>query len=147
VAAVADELLLSTFSARVLGGRVVVFVCKPEREIGDDDWRRYVEWLTSLQRAAADLGILVTPGGRAPSAAQRGLLSRELKGDRLKVAVMIADPAMLPIVRVASWFMKSVKPFGAHELEQALTYLGEPDVIRARIAIRELGGVVYKAAL
>src|SRR5262245_24853658 len=111
VSAIPGELLLPTFLARAFDGKLVVFVCKPGLDIGDEGWRIYVEWLRALQQASPDLGILVAPGGRAPSSAQRGLLNRELKVDRLKVAVMLSDPAMLPIVRVTSWFMKWVKPF------------------------------------
>jgi len=39
-----------------------------------------------------------------------------------------------------------VQAFKAHELEQALAFLGESDLVRVRTTIRELGGVVHKAA-
>ena len=141
-----NDLVLPTISARALDGRLVVFVCRPGFDIGDDDWARYVGWLKALQQNSPNLGILTAPGGRAPTSAQRGLLNRELNVDRIRVAVMLSDSALLPIVRVSSWFMKGVKPFGANDFEKALAYLGETDVARVRTAIRELGGALSKAA-
>jgi hypothetical protein len=141
-----NELLLPTFSTRVLNGRLVVFVCRPGRDIGDDDWQRYVEWLKALQKSSPDIGILTAPNGRAPSSTQRNLLNRELNADRIRVAVMLSDTALLPIVKVSAWFMKGIKPFGATELDKALAYLGETDVSAVRIAIRELGGALHKVA-
>lgn len=141
-----NELLLPTFCARALSGRLVVFVCRPGLDIGDDDWRQYVEWLKTLQRSSPDLGILTAPNGRAPSSTQRNLLNRELNADRIRVAVMISDSALLPIVKVSAWFMKGIKPFGATELDKALAYLGETDMNAVRMAIRELGGTMHKAA-
>lgn len=146
VASVPDELLLSTFSTRVLNGRLVVFVCKPGLDIGDSDWALYLDWLKALQRVSPDLGIVTAAGGRAPSSAQRSLLNRELQTDRIRLAVLLSDPRLIPIVRVSSWFMKGATPFRAHELEKALAFLGETDVARVRTTIRELGGVVHKAA-
>jgi hypothetical protein len=145
VVKVPDELLLTTFSARLLN-RLVVFVCKPGVDIADDDWEQYVMWLKDLQREALNLGILTAAGGRAPSSAQRSLLSRELRTDRIKVAVLLTDPKLVVIVKITSWFMRGAEAFKAHELEKALSYLGEPDVVRVRATIRELGGVVHKAA-
>jgi hypothetical protein len=142
---VPDELLLSTFSARLLN-RLVVFVCKPGCEIGDDDWMQYVMWLKALQEETLNLAILTAPDGRAPSSAQRSLLSRELRTDRIKVAVLLSDPKLVVIVKITSWFMRGAEAFKAHELEKALRYLGETDLVRVRATIRELGGVVHKAA-
>jgi hypothetical protein len=147
VAPIPDELRLSTFSARVLWGKLVVFVCKPGLNIGDQDWAVYVDWLKALQQASPELGILTAAGGRAPSSAQRSMLNRELKTERIRLAVLLSDPRLVPIVKVSSWFMRGAAPFRAHELDKALAYLGESDVARVRIAIRELGGVVHKAAL
>ncbi|HVH44496.1 MAG TPA: hypothetical protein VM925_19215 [Labilithrix sp.] len=146
MAAIPDELRLPTFSARVLGGRLVVFVCTPGFDIGDEDWRQYVDWLRALQNASLDLRILTAAGGRAPSSAQRGLLNRELNVDHIRVAILLSNPALLPIVKVHAWFMRGVKAFGAHEITKALSYLGETDVAGVRLAIRDLGGVVHKAA-
>lgn len=140
-----EELILGTFSARLLN-RLVVFVNKPGVDIADDEWERYVQWLKALQHESLSLGILTAPDGRAPSSAQRALLSRELRTDRIKVAVLLSDPKLVVIVRVTSWFMKGVQAFKAHELEQALVFLGESDVVRVRATIRELGGVVHKVA-
>jgi hypothetical protein len=143
--AVPDELNLETFSARLLN-RLVVFVCKPGLDIADDDWAQYVTWLKAIQAETANLGILTAAGGRAPSSAQRSLLSRELQTDRIKVAVLLSDPKLVVIVKITSWFMRGAEAFKAHELEKALLYLGETDVVRVRTTIRELGGVVHKAA-
>lgn len=140
-----EELIFDTFSARLLK-RLVVFVNKPGIDIADGDWDRYVQWLKALQHESLSLGILTAPDGRAPSASQRSLLNRELRTDRIKVAVMLSDPKLVVIVRVTSWFMKGVQAFKAHELEQALAYLGEGDLVRVRATIRELGGLVHKAA-
>jgi hypothetical protein len=140
-----EELILGTFSARLLN-RLIVFVNKPGVEIADADWERYIEWLKGLQHESLSLGILTAPDGRAPSSAQRALLNRELRTDRIKVAVLLSDPKLVVIVRVTSWFMRGVQAFKAHELEQALAYLGEGDLARVRSTIRELGGVVHKVA-
>jgi hypothetical protein len=37
-------------------------------------------------------------------ASQRSLLSRELRTDRIKVAVLLSDPKLLMIVKISSWF-------------------------------------------
>ena len=140
-----DELLLGTFSARLLN-RLVVFVCKPGMDIADADWEIYVRWLKDLQRDNLNLGILTAAGGRAPTSAQRAVLSRELRTDRIKIAVLLSDPKLVVIVKITSWFMRGAEAFKAHELEKALLYLGETDVSRVRYTIRELGGVVHKAA-
>ncbi len=139
------ELILPTFSARVLD-RLVVFVCRPGLDIADDDWSRYVDWLKALQQESPELGILTAAGGRAPSAAQRARLNRELKTDGIRLAVLLADWKLVAVVRVSSWFMKGAEPFHAHELDKALAYLGEGDSAKVRTTIRELGGVVFKAA-
>ncbi len=143
---VPDELLLPTFSARRLG-RVIVFVCRSGHDIGDQDWAEYVGWLKALQSNELELKILTAAGGRAPSAAQRSLISRELNTDAMRVAVLLSDAKLLAIVRVTSWFMKGTKAFGAHEIEKALTFLGETDAAGVRAVIRDLGGVVYTAAV
>lgn len=124
----------------------MVFVCKPGLDIDDDDWAQYVDWLKALQKRSPDIGILTAAGGRAPSAAQRSMLNRELQTDHIRLAVLLSNPALIPIVRVTSWFLKGAAPFGAHEVEKALAYLGETDVAGVRMAIRELGGFVYKKA-
>lgn len=139
-----EELILRTFSARLVK-RLVVFVNATGLDIADDDWETYVRWLKALQHESLSLGILTAPHGRAPSAAQRGLLNRELRADRIKVAVLLSDPKLLVVVRVTSWFMKGVKAFGADEVDEALAYLGEGDAARVRSTIRELGGVVHSA--
>ena len=139
------ELILPTFSARLVN-ELVVFVCQPNLDIGDDDWRTYVQWLKELQRELPSLGILTAAGGRAPSSAQRSLLSRELQTDRIKVAVLLTDPKLVVIVKITSWFMKGAEAFKAHELEKALAYLGASDHARIRATIRELGGIIHKAA-
>jgi hypothetical protein len=146
VAVAEEELVLPTFSCRLLG-RLVVFVCKPGCDIADADWNQYLQWLQTLQRDVPDLAVLTAAGGRAPSSAQRALLNRELKADRIRLAVLLSDPKLVAIVRVTSWFMKGAEPFRAHEIEKALAYLGEGDPARVRTVIRELGGVVHKAAL
>jgi hypothetical protein len=143
---VPDELILTTFSCRQLG-RLVVFVCRPGFDIADDDWSAYIEWMKGLQRESPDLAVLTAAGGRAPTSAQRAQLNRELRVDRIRLAVLLLDPKLVVIVRVTSWFMKGAEPFRAHEIEKALAYLGEGDPARVRTAIRELGGVVHKAAL
>ncbi len=140
-----DQLTLRSFSARLLG-RLVVFVCTPGCDIDDRDWAEYVQWLKLLQREKTELKVLTAAGGRAPSSAQRGLLSRELDTAQIKLAVLLTDPKLVVIVKVSSWFMKGAEPFKAHELDKALAYLGETDVSRVRHAIRELGGTVYSAA-
>jgi len=140
-----EELVLPTFSARLVN-QVVVFVNRPNLDIGDDDWRAYVQWLKDLQARLPAFGVLTAADGRAPSAAQRSWLSRELVTDRIKVAVLLSDPKLVVIVKITSWFMKGAEAFKAHELEEALAYLGETDLARVRATIRELGGVVYKAA-
>lgn len=140
-----EELVLPTFSARLVN-QIVVFVCQPNMDLGDDDWRTYVQWLKELQRSLPSFGILTAAGGRAPSSAQRSLLSRELETERIKVAVLLTDPKLVVIVKITSWFMKGAEAFKAHELEKALAYLGEKDVVRIRATIRELGGIVHKAA-
>ena len=140
-----EELVLPTFSARLLN-RLVVFVCRPGVDIGDADWETYIQWLKALQAEVPDLNVLTAAGGRAPSSAQRSLLSRELKADRIRLAVLLVDPKLVVIVRVVSWFMKGAQAFRAHELDKALDYLGEKDIARVRTAIRELGGVVYTNA-
>lgn len=145
MAGIPEELLLGSFSARRLG-RLVVFVCAPGQDIDDQDWQKYVAWLKALQRETPELSVLTAAGGRAPSSAQRSLLSRELDAERIRLAVLLSDPKLVVIVKVSSWFMKSAAPFKAHELEKALAYLGETDVARVRTAIRELGGTVYSAA-
>lgn len=137
------ELVLPTFSTRLLGS-LVVFVNRPGLEIADDDWRTYVHWLKDVQSVTPDLGILTAAGGRAPSSAQRSLLSRELKTDRIRVAVLLSDPKLLVIVRVTSWLMKGTAAFKAHEVDKALEFLGERESsARVRTTIRELGGVVF----
>lgn len=78
--------------------------------------------------------------------AQRSLLSRELQTEHIKVAVLLTDPKLVVIVKITSWFMKGAEAFKAHELEKALAYLGESDHAGVRAAIRELGGVIHKAA-
>jgi hypothetical protein len=145
VAGFPNELILPTLSARLLG-RLVVFVNQPGLPIADADWRSYLDWLNAIQQSVSDVGVITAPGGSAPSSAQRSLLNRELRTDHIKVAVLLSDPKLVAIVRVTSWFMKSVEAFKAHELEKALAYLGETDVARVRNTIRELGGTVAKAA-
>jgi hypothetical protein len=140
-----DQLVLGSFSARLLG-RLVVFVCAPGRDIDDKDWGEYVQWLKQLQRDKTELRILTAAGGRAPSSAQRSLLNRELDTQQIRLAVLLTDPKLVVIVKVSSWFMKGAEPFKAHELDKALTYLGETDSARVRNAIRELGGTVHGAA-
>lgn len=144
MAAIPEELRLGSFSARLLG-RLVVFVCTPGRDIDDQDWQTYVAWLKALQRNTPELGVLTAADGRAPSSAQRSLLSRELDADRIRLAVLLSDPKLVVIVKVSSWFMKGAEPFKAHELDKALTYLGETDIARVRTTIRELGGTVHSA--
>jgi hypothetical protein len=145
MASVPDELILSTFSARRLD-RLIVFVNHRGREVADDDWNQYIQWLKALQALTPELSILTAPDGRAPSSTQRALLNRELVTDNVRLAVLLSDPKLVAIVRVSSWFMKGAEPFRAHELEKALAYLGQGDPARVRATIRELGGVVYKAA-
>jgi len=123
----------------------VVFVCTPGCEIADDDWARYIDWLKALQRHSSDLAVLTAAGGRAPTSAQRAMLNRELNAERIKLAVLLSDPKLIPIVKVSAWFMKGAQPFRAHEIEKALAYLGEGDAAQVRLAIRDLGGVVHKA--
>lgn len=139
------ELLLRTFSARLLG-RLVVFVSRPNCDIDDADWARYVDWLKALQRDSSALKILVTPDGRPPTSAQRSLANREVKTDDVRMAVLLSDPKLVVIVRVFSWLLESAEPFRAHELEKALAYLGESDVAGVRAVIRDLGGAVRSAA-
>lgn len=139
------QLDLTTFSARLLD-RLVVFVCRPGLEIADNDWRVYVDWLKSIQAEKPQLNILTAPGGKAPSAAQRSLINRELNTENLKLAVLLTDPKLVVIVKVSSWFMRSAEPFRAHELDKALAFLGESNPAAVRTAIREMGGVVYNAA-
>jgi len=147
VAVAENQLILPTFSCRLLG-RLVVFVCKPGCDIADADWGVFIAWLKELQRTSPDLSVLTAAGGRAPSSAQRALLNRELQADRIRLAVLLSDPKLVAIVRVTSWFMKGAEPFRAHELDKALLYLGGgEDPARVRTVIRELGGVVHKSAL
>ncbi len=61
--------------------------------------------------------------------------------------MLLSDWKLVAIVRVSSWFMKGAEAFHAHELDKALAYLGQADGARVRTAIRDLGGVVFKAAL
>jgi len=105
-----------------------------------------MEWLRALQWEGRELSVLVTSGAPPPTSAQRSLLLRELKADKIRVAVLISDPKVIVVVRVMSWFMKGTKPFRAHELQKALEHLGEGDIARVRTTIRELGGVLAKAA-
>lgn len=141
-----SELVLPTLSARLLG-KLVVFVCRPGLDIGDEDWERYIAWLRRIQeQRSPELAILTAAGGRAPSSAQRSLLSRELKTEFIRLAVLLSDPKLIPIVKISSWFMKSGEPFRAHEIDKALRFLGETDGARVRTTIRELGGMVYTAA-
>lgn len=146
VAARRDSIVsFPSFSARLLN-RLVVFVGKPGMDFADDDWEKYVQWLKELQRDNLSLGVLTAAGGQAPSSAQRSVLSRELRADRIKLAVLLTDPKLVVIVKITSWFLGGAEAFRAHELEKALLYLGETDVARVRSTIRELGGVVHKAA-
>ncbi|RYZ04247.1 MAG: hypothetical protein EOO73_24475 [Myxococcales bacterium] len=146
VAGIPTELVLPTFSTRLLG-RLVVFVNRPGFEIADDDWATYVQWLKSLQSQQAELAILTAAGGRAPSSAQRSMISRELKTDALRIAVLLSDPKLLAIVRVTSWFMRGTAAFKAHEIDKALEFLGAPESsARVRMTIRELGGVVFSSS-
>lgn len=144
VAEIPRELRLPTFSARLLGERLVVFVCTPGLDIDDDDWKQYVDWLRTLQKTCPEIRIFTAAGGRAPSAEQRGLLNRELDVDRVRVAILLSNPALLPIVKVTAWFMRGVKPFGADEVAKALAYLEETDVVGVRSAVQELGGVLHR---
>lgn len=137
------ELRLPTFSARLLGESLVVFVCTPGLDLADEDWKQYVDWLRQLQKDTPEIRIFTAAGGRAPSATQRGLLNRELDVDRFRVAILLSNPALLPIVKVTAWFMRGVKPFGADEVAKALSYLGETDVAGVRHAVQDLGGVVH----
>ena len=118
-----EELILPTFSVRLVG-RLVVFVGRPGLDIGDDDWLRYVEWLKELQRSSQ-------------------IVNRELNTNALRLAVLLSDPKLVVVVRILSWFIKSARAFRAHELEEALAYLEETDVARVRTTIRELGGFVH----
>lgn len=145
MAAIPNELILPTFSARLLG-RLVVFVNRPGLDISDLDWRRYLDWLRAVQAETPELSIITAAGGRAPSSAQRSLLNSEVRTDRIRIAVLLDDPKLVVIVKVTSWFMKSAEPFKAHELEKALAYLGETNVALVKTTIRELGGSVPKAA-
>lgn len=145
MAAFPSELILPTFSARLLG-RLVVFVNRPGLEIADPDWRRYLDWLKAIQAETPDLAVITAAGGRAPSSAQRSLLNSEVRTDRIRIAVLLDDPKLVVIVKVTSWFMKSAEPFKAHELEKALAYLGETNVALVKTTIRELGGSVAKVA-
>ena len=123
-----------------------MFVCRPELDIDDGDWQRYVAWLKALQAKEPVLKVLTAPGGRAPNAAQRRLLNEELRADSLRVAVMLSDPKLLVVVRITSWFIKNTEAFGANELGLALKFLGADNVAEVRAAIRALGGVVPEAA-
>ncbi|MDF3068701.1 MAG: hypothetical protein K0R38_4302 [Polyangiaceae bacterium] len=117
---------------------------RPGLDIADDDWRAYVQWLKDVQQRIPDIGILTAAGGRAPTSAQRSLVSRELNTDAIRMAILLSDPALLVIVRVTSWFMKGTAAFKAHEIDAALAFLGERDGgARVRTTIRELGGVVF----
>lgn len=121
-----------------------MFVNRPGFDIADDDWRVYVQWLKDLQKEVRELGILTAAGGRAPSSAQRSLVSRELDTDAIRMAILLSDPKLLAIVRVTSWFMKGTAAFKAHEIDAALAFLGEREGgARVRTTIRELGGVVF----
>lgn len=140
-----DQLILPTFSARLLG-RLVVWVGKPDVEIADPDWETYVKWLHSVQQANRDIKILTVAGGRAPSARQRGMLNRELDTERMRVAIMLSNPNLVAIVRVTSWFIRGVAAFKQDELSAALKHLRETDVDGVRSAIRNLGGEVASSS-
>lgn len=143
VADLAEQLTLSTFSTRRLG-HLVVWVGRLDVDISDADWAIYVAWLKELQQAIGEVKVLTTQG-RAPSSSQRSLIDRELNTEQLRIAVMLSNPALVSIVRVTSWFIKSVAAFKQNELEKALAFLGENDFAAVRTAIRDLGGVVAKA--
>jgi len=142
---VPSELILPTFSVRLLD-QLVVFVGRPGVLIADADWSCYLEWLKALLLDASELRVLVTPGAPPPTSTQRSLLNQAIRFDSIRFAIMFSDPKVLAIVRVMSWFMKSIEPFGARQLQKALEHLGESDITRVRTAIRELGGVLPDAA-
>jgi hypothetical protein len=102
--------------------------------------------MLAIQQSLGELKVLTTPGGRAPSTRQRGMLNRELDADRIRVAVMIADPKMAAIARVTSWFIRGVAAFKPDELEQALAHLRETDTAGVRVVIRDLGGSLARVA-
>jgi hypothetical protein len=139
VAAPTPDLILDTLSVRLVG-HTVVFVSPPGRDIADPDWSRYVSWVRSIVDARGEVGILVAGKGRPPSSAQRSLFSREIAADRIRLAVLVSDRALLPILRVAAWLVRSARPFGPQEIEPALVFLNEPEVEAVRQAIHELGG-------
>lgn len=145
VTRVSDELILPTFAVRLLD-RLIVWVGRPGVHITDVDWNRYIEWIQALLLKAPELSVLVTSGTPPPTSAQRSLFNREIKFESVRIAVLISDPKLVAVVRVMSWFMKSAEPFRSHELQKALAHLGESDVARVRTTIRELGGVLSKAA-
>jgi hypothetical protein len=137
-----DDLVLPTLSCQALGGSWCS--CARRGGIADADWERYVEWLKVLRRHMKHLAVLTGPGGRAPTSTQRAVLNRELNAEWIRLAVLLSDPKLIPIVKVSAWFMTGAKPFRAHELGKALAYLGEGDPAQVRLAIRELGGVVHR---
>lgn len=121
-----------------------MFVNRPGFDIADEDWRAYVQWLKDVQKVIPQVGILTAAGGRAPTSAQRSLVSRELNTDAIRMAILLSDPKLRAIVRVTSWFMKGTAAFKAHEIDAALAFLGEREgSARVRTTIRELGGVVF----
>jgi len=138
------DLLGSTMSCRHFDDLVVV-VHQEELPPSDTDWEGYVAWCKELLERHDSLKVLVVAGEKSPTAAQRSLYNREISGDRVRVAVLIAGRHVLVIVKVFAWFVRNIEAFDKDELPAALRYLGVPPNPAIAATIGEFRGARVNA--
>jgi hypothetical protein len=103
---------------------LVVFVARPGPGPSDEEWHAYVGWLRRVMNDTQGMRILVLARGKGPSAEQRSYANAELGGDRVRMAVLLEDPLLLPVIKVFSWFVRSLRIFAPTQVNEALGYLG-----------------------
>jgi hypothetical protein len=103
---------------------LVVFVARPGPGPSNEEWHAYVRWLRRIMDDKQGMRVLVLARGKGPSAEQRSYANAELGGERVRMAVLLEDPLLLPVVKVFSWFVRSLRVFAPTEVNEALGYLG-----------------------
>lgn len=116
------EFVGTTLGVREVGD-VVVVVHRNNLPPSDADWEGYVAWCKALLRERGALKVLVFTNQHGPSAKQRSFYNKEITGDSVRIAVLIAGRHLVAIVKVFSWFIK-INAFEKHDLAGALKFLG-----------------------
>jgi hypothetical protein len=133
------DLLGKTMSCRQIDDLVIV-VHDPQLAPDDAEWERYVKWCSGLLTRYPALKVLVLSGDKAPSAPQRSLYNREIAGERVHIAVLMTNRAVIMIVKIFAWFVGNIRAFEKDDLAGACAYLGIKPSDEIRKALSELRG-------